>query len=163
MDRNQVKKDILMWAFFFAFGIMMAFVIIPKQIPVSAMLAKEYITPRSFPTAICLALSLVSFVGLASSIRKFLRIQKEARAENAAEADRERSLYDSIFPFLIFALIVVYAVMFKRLGFIWATAIIPPIILALLKCRKWYMYLALYAFAAIIYILFTVVLNVPLP
>lgn len=160
MDRNKLKKDILMWGLFLIFSILMIFAIIPAQIPVSAMLAKEYITPRTFPTATCVILAVLSIIGLIHSLFKYSKLEKVT--EEKTHKTKEE-IYDSVFPFLIFALILVYALMFKHLGFIWASIVIPPVILFLLNCRKWYMYLALYAFAAVVYIIFTFVLHVPLP
>ena len=151
-----------MWSIFLVFGILMIVVIIPMQIPVSAMLTKEYITPRTFPTAICIVLAVLSVIGLMKSFLTYSKLEKPV-AEEAKVRKTKEEIYDSVFPFLIFALALVYALMFKYLGFIWASVIVPPIILYLLNCRKWYMYLALYAFAAVVYIVFTAVLHVPLP
>lgn len=149
-----------MWSIFLVFGLLMVFVIIPSQIPVSAMLTKEYITPRTFPTAICIVLVVLSVIGLINSFLKYSKVEK---TDEEKVRKTKEEIYNSVFPFLIFALALVYALMFKYLGFIWASVIIPPIILYLLNCRKWYMYLALYVFAAVVYIVFTVVLHVPLP
>ena len=162
MDRKKIKKDILMWSIFLIFGILMIFVIIPSQIPVSAVLAKEYITPRTFPTAICIMLSVLSVIGLINSGLQYSKLEKTAEEEPKAHRTKDE-IYDSVFPFIIFALVLVYALMFKYLGFIWASVIVPPVILYLLNCRKWYMYLALYIFAAVVYVVFTFVLHVPLP
>lgn len=160
MDRKEIKKDILMWSIFLVLGILMIVVIIPTQIPISAMLTKEHITPRTFPTAICVVLIVLSAIGLIKSLLKYSKLEKTEEAKVRKTKDE---VYDSVFPLLIFALALVYAFVFKYFGFICATVIIPPIILYLLNCRKWYMYLALYAFAALVYIIFTVVLHVPLP
>ena len=40
-------------------------------------------------------------------------------------------------PFIIFVLILVYAVLFIQIGFIPATVIVPPVILFAVGCRKW--------------------------
>ena len=162
MDRNKVKKDIMMWSIFLILGLLIAFVIVPSQIPVSAMLAKEYITPRTFPTAVCVVLAGLSVIGLMDSLRKWRTLEKSSD-EGEKQPRTKEEIYDSIFPILIFALILVYALMFKYLGFVWASVIVPPVILYLLNCRKWYMYLALCIFAAVIYVVFTLVLHVPLP
>lgn len=161
MDRKKVKKDIVMWSIFLLLGLGMIFLIIPAQIPVSAMLQKEYITPRTFPTAVCAVLAALSAVGLIDSVRKLAKLEKAGQAQEAGKTREER--YDDLFPLLIFALILAYALMFKYLGFVWATLVVPPIILYLLRCRKWYMYLAVYIFAAVVYGIFTLVLHVPLP
>lgn len=161
MDRNKIKKDIVMWSIFLVLGLLMTFVIIPDQIPVSPMLQKEYITPRTFPTAICVVLAVLSVVGLFDSILKYSKIEKTER--DGKETWTKGKVYDSVFPLLLFALVLVYALLFKYIGFVWASVIIPPIMLYLLNCRKWYMYLALYIFAAVVYAIFTAVLHVPLP
>ena len=65
-------------------------------------------------------------------------------------------------PFIIFALILVYAVLFIQIGFIPATVIVPPVILFAVGCRKWSYYGIYYAFAAVMYLLFRCVLLVPI-
>ena len=57
---------------------------------------------------------------------------------------------------------MVYGLLFKTFGIVAASLIVPPVILFLLRCRKWYMYLILYAFFGLMYALFTMVLHVPI-
>lgn len=128
------------------------------------MLSKEYITPRTFPTALCVVLTAVSLLGIITSCLKYARARRKApqQATERAHPTKEK-ISEKIFPYLMFALILLYSLLFQKIGFVWATVIVPPIILYLLNCRKWYMYLALYAFAATVYVIFTLVLHVPLP
>ena len=128
------------------------------------MLSKEYITPRTFPTALCVVLTAVSLLGIITSCLKYARARRESpqQATERAHPTKEK-ISEKKFPYLMFALILLYSLLFQKIGFVWATVIVPPIILYLLNCRKWYMYLTLYAFAATVYVIFTLVLHVPLP
>ncbi len=162
MERTKILKDMAMWGFFLILGILLIAVIIPSQIAVSPMLAKEYITPRTFPNALSVALIVVSVIGIVSSGMKYAKLPKEEREAKTEKKSKEQ-LYDQFFPYIIFALVLLYGLIFKHLGFIVATVFIPPVILFLLNCRKVYVYAALYGFAALIYVVFTFVLHVPLP
>ncbi len=67
-----------------------------------------------------------------------------------------------LIPLGVFALALVYALLFKYIGFIPATILVPPVLLLLLGCRKWYFYAAVYVFSAVMYAVFRFVLLVPI-
>ena len=89
---------------------------------------------------------------------------KARREEGPIERERKtrEQWADALLPYGIFVLIVVYGLLFKTFGIVAASLIVPPVILFLLRCRKWYMYLILYAFFGLMYALFTMVLHVPI-
>ena len=64
--------------------------------------------------------------------------------------------------YIVFLLVLLYGILFAKLGFIAATAIVPPVILLVIGCRKWHYYLIYYAFAAALYALFKYLLLVPI-
>ena len=136
-------------------------VIIPSQIKVTAMMSEESFTPRTFPYLVSGALLACSTLGFVSS---FLAYRKEMQsgAVQAKGKKTKEEWQDILFPYLIFVLIIVYGLLFKFLGIIPATIIVPPIILWCLRCRKWYAYVIFYAFAAVLYLVFTMILKVPL-
>ena len=65
-------------------------------------------------------------------------------------------------PFIVFALVLLYAVLFMMIGFIPATLVVPPVILFVIGCRKWHYYPIYYVFAALMYLLFRYILLVPI-
>lgn len=148
-------------AFLMILSLVLMIWIIPSQIKVTAMMESESFTPRTWPYLIVLALLAVSAIGFINNLTQYLRLRKE----DGTVEKRARSKEDwtrTLFPYLIFALIVIYGVLFNLFGIVVATIIVPPVILWCLRCRKWQMYVAFYAFAAIVYLLFTKLLLVPI-
>jgi hypothetical protein len=86
-----------------------------------------------------------------------------AVAPVAKSSAGEMSLYAKLIPLFIFLAFVLYLVLFSNFGFIVASAIVPPIILALLKVTKWYYYLIVYAFAGVLFVVFRILLRIPIP
>lgn len=147
--------------FFVVVSLVLLFWAIPTQIKVTAMMETEAFTPRSYPYLVAIGLLAVSVLGFVSNLMTYLRLRKEegtAKAQKKTKEEWEKEL----FPYFIFALIVLYGVLFNLFGIVIATLIVPPIILWFLNCRKWQMYVVFYVFAAIIYLLFTQVLMVPI-
>lgn len=161
MKQEKAKKDMLLMVFLMILSLILMIWIIPSQIKVTAMMESESFTPRTWPYMIVFALLVVSVVGFINNLTQYLRLRKE---EGAVEK-RTRSKEDwarVFFPYLIFTLIVIYGVLFNLFGIVVATVIVPPIILWCLRCRKWQMYAAFYAFSAVVYLLFTKLLLVPI-
>lgn len=151
----------LLMLFFVVVSLVLLFWAIPTQIKVTAMMETEAFTPRSYPYLVAIGLLAVSVLGFVSNLMTYLRLRKEegtAKAQKKTKEEWEKEL----FPYFIFALIVLYGVLFNLFGIVIATLIVPPIILWFLNCRKWQMYVVFYVFAAIIYLLFTQVLMVPI-
>ena len=98
---------------------------------------------------------------MALSLAAWLKARREEGPAEREKKTREQWA-DALLPYGIFALIVVYGLLFKTFGIVAASLIVPPVILFLLRCRKWYMYLILYAFFGLMYALFTMVLHVPI-
>lgn len=158
MKREKVKQDLLLMLFFIVVSLVALLWLIPTQIRVTAMMEAESFTPRTFPYLIVGGLLLTSVIGFVNNLVQFLKLKDEAPASKKTKEEWKKEL----FPVLIFALIVVYVVLFNLFGIIVATVIVPPIILWCLHCRKWYMYVVFYLFAAVLFQLFTQVLMVPI-
>ena len=58
---------------------------------------------------------------------------------------------------------MLYGVGITRIGFVIPTVLMIPVVLLLLRCRKWRYYLYVYLFAGGIWVLFRYVLHVQLP
>ena len=147
--------------FFVMFSLVLLFWVVPTKIKVSALAASEAFTPRTYPSLVAGALLLVSTIGLVKALTEFLRLRKENPAKEKVRKTAKEWQKD-LFPYLVFVLILAYMLIFRFWGIIPATLLVPPVLLWLLRCRKWQMYLFLYLFAGIIYLLFTKLLLVPL-
>lgn len=161
LKQEKAKKDVFLMAFLIVLSLVLLLWVIPSQIKVTAMMESESFTPRTWPYLITLSLLAVSLIGFINSLTRYLRLRREegpAEKRKWTRADWEKEL----FPYLIFALVVLYGALFNLFGIIPATAIVPPILLWFLRCRKWQMYAVFYGFAAAIYLLFTRILLVPI-
>ncbi|MCL2853676.1 MAG: tripartite tricarboxylate transporter TctB family protein [Defluviitaleaceae bacterium] len=122
---------------------------------------------RTLPNILAVGLFIVTSIGIAKTLPLVLKDRK-AKTENnknAAGAGIKAGddLYTKIIPLLIFIASAIFIFMFSNFGFPIAVAIMAPVILALLKAKKWYCYVSVYAFAFILFIVFRQVLNVPIP
>ena len=118
-------------------------------------------SPRTVPYLAAGGVLLVSAIGFVSNLATWLKARREEGPIERERKTREQWA-DALLPYGIFVLIVVYGLLFKTFGIVAASLIVPPVILFLLRCRKWYMYLILYAFFGLMYALFTMVLHVPI-
>lgn len=160
MKQEKAKKDMLLMLFFVLLSLALMLWIIPSQIKVTAMMESESFTPRTWPYLITAALLIISAIGFINNLLQYLRLPKEEAAVTTRKTKEDWK--KELFPYLIFLLIVAYGVLFNLFGIVVATAIIPPVILWCLCCRKWQMYVVFYVFAAVVYLLFTQVLMVPI-
>lgn len=160
MERKKLKEDIIIYTLLLVLCGALYFWITPSNVDVNTNLVDDStFTARTFPNLLTGAMAIATALGLITSIRKFVALPKP-------EEERVRkSRHDWVIlavPYLTFLIILVYAVLFEKLGYIWGTLIVPPILMFLFGCRKWYMYAGVYGFAALMYLLFKFVLYVPL-
>ena len=161
MKQKKALTDMLLMLFFMVFAAVAIWYVIPSQIKVTAVMEKEVMSPRTVPYLAAGGVLLVSAIGFVSNLAAWLKARREEGPMERERKTREQWA-DALLPYGIFALIVVYGLLFKTFGIVAASLIVPPVILFLLRCRKWYMYLILYAFFGLMYALFTLVLHVPI-
>lgn len=147
--------------FFILLSLILLLWMIPSQIKVTAMMESESFTPRTFPYLVVGGLLVVSVIGFLNNLTAYIQARKEEGVVEKVKKTKAEWKKE-LFPYFIFALIVLYGVLFNLLGIVIATLIVPPVILWFLRCRKWQMYVVFYVFAAIVYLLFTQVLLVPI-
>lgn len=139
------------------------YIVIPAQIRIVRGSQNEVFSPDTFPKLLTV---LFIVCGVANAITRLIQYVKAVRAEGQISPDIEKmtaqKIYIAVIPFVMFLLSLVYVVLFKRIGFIPATALAIPAVLILLKCKKWHYYAIAYAFAALMYVLFKFVLQVPI-
>ena len=161
MKQKQALKDIGLMSFMAIFSIVLITFAIPKFIKLTDMQAAESFTARTFPTIIAWGILFFSVIGLMSAIVRYISVRKEEGPIEHSKENKEK-IIDILFPYIMYVLILIYGILFQNFGYIISTAIVPPIMLFSMKCRKWYMYVALYVFAALVYVLFKFVLKVPI-
>lgn len=163
MEAKKARGDIILYSVLAAIGIIFYIFIIPEQIYMSKTAKAEAFSPDTFPNAVTVLFVLASLCGLALSIYRY---QKAVRLEGKPQKDMtlrtRREIVGDFMPFLVFALILLYIVLFMQIGFIPATVLIPPVILFVIGCRKKHYYVIYYAFAALMYLLFRYILLVPI-
>ena len=125
------------------------------------MVDQSAFTPRTFPNLLTGAMAAATALGLILSLLRFARLPKpDKTAEKEVRTGKDWIIL--FIPYIIYGIIIVYSVLFEKLGYIWATLLIPPVLMFLFGCRKWYLYLCVYGFSALMYVLFKYVLYVPL-
>ena len=140
--------------------------IIPAQIPLKGSWGSDiFFTSRTYPYFASVSLLIVSALGCLWSARRMFRINKKMKEQGIVTA-REKITRQKVLvwfiPYITYGFIVLYGVLVDRIGFIFATAIVPPVMLLALGCKKWTYYLSVYVFAAVLYLIFRVVFLVPL-
>lgn len=146
--------------FILLFSLTLIYVIIPENIMLTSMQAAESFTARTWPNLLSWGMLITSVIGLSNAVMDFFAARKE-EGSLTHEKKSPEEIEQLLFPYLIFVLILVYGLLFIHVGYLAATLIVPPVILWLLRCRKWKMYVVMYAFGAMIYLLFKFILRVP--
>ena len=161
MKQQKAKQDICLMLFLIAVSLILIIWVIPNYITVTKLMEMEVFTPRTFPNLIAYALLAVSSLGLIGAVVRYIGAVKE-EGRQKREKKTAAELKDALFPYLIYALILVFVLVYTLFGIVPAIIVVPPVVLWFLRCRSWKSYLAYYIFAAVIYLLFTQVLGVPI-
>ena len=163
MNAKKARGDIILYGIFTVVGVILYKWIIPTQIYMSKTASAEPFSPDTFPNAVTILFILASLAGLILAIYHYCKaVKAEGKPVKEPVVRTRRETVGLFIPFIIFALILVYAVLFIQIGFIPATVIVPPVILFAVGCRKWSYYGIYYVFAAVMYLLFRYVLLVPI-
>lgn len=165
MDIKKAREDLFVMLFFAVFCVFLLAYVIPHEIPVPAVAANQVFTPQTFPAFLSYGLALCTAIGLVKAIIEYVKIANEMREKGIKEEHKKLSreeLLGILIPYIVYVVVVIYGLLFKYIGFVWAAVIVPPVILFLVKDRKWQHYLIIYAFIAAMYALFKLVLHVPI-
>lgn len=165
MDKKSKKycEDIILCVFLIAAAVLFYIYVIPSQIRIVQGAQNEVFSPDTFPRLLTLVFIVCAVLHVLSSIFQLFRtIRKEEQCEKSKISFGWHGLYAQLIPYIIFGIALLYVIGFQHFGFVWATIMIPPVVLLVLRCYKWYFYVITYAFAALMYALFRLVLQVPL-
>jgi hypothetical protein len=156
------KQDIGWGIFFLAFSIFI-WIIVPFEISDSKHFA---LGPRFFPRVISLILGLVS---LGFVISTYFKHKKEmgrnsaAAKENVKAEAGKRISFDELRAVLVFACMLIYALLMPIIGFVISSILTAGIILFILGGRKWYYYGIVALSVLLIFYVFKYLLYVQLP
>lgn len=154
---KRLKCDMVIYVCFLAVSLLFWFVFIPQQIVLRGSWSGDIVfTSRTFPYILFAALGIASVAGI---LQTLYRMKTAVKEQVGQETMKWKSL---LIPAGFFALTGLYAWMFSAWGYIVSTAVIVPVYLAALTCRKWQYYLVTYGFAAVVYVVFKYLLNIPL-
>lgn len=161
MKQQQAKKDMLLMAVLILISVVLIVWIIPKGIFVSKMMEKEVFTPKTFPNLIAYSMLCVASIGFIKALIEYINDRREnGKAEREKQSAEKRK--DAFYIAGMYLLIIVYVIVYKLFGIVIATATVPAVMLWFLKCRNWKSYVAFYVFVALVYVVFTKVLLIPL-
>lgn len=163
MRAKNAKDNLILFSVMFLLGIIFYLFVIPAQVYVSAYAAAEAFTPVTFPRFATVVFIIASFLGIVVTAVEYRKaVQTEGKPEKVVKEKTKRERYAFFIPYIIFVLCIVYAILFKMIGVIPATLIIPTVAMICLGCKKWNYYAILIAFSGVLYVLFRFVLQVPL-
>ncbi len=168
------QRDVIWGGVLFACGALI-FALIPGQI---RNVGGSAVGPRAFPYFLSVMLMICS-AGLA--LQSFMEGKHQAAKapsgdvgeKPAREADAEsggkagvkpdRKPGGAAFAVLFFAILLVYALAMRVVGYVIASFLFLPVMLALLGVRKKLLYLLLIPIVLVVYAVFSMVLHVQLP
>ena len=163
MEAKKARGDIILYSILFVVGIVFYVFVIPGQIYMSKTASAEAFSPDTFPNAVTILFTAASLCGLLLAVYRYRKaVRLEGKPAKTKTSRTRREIVGIFMPFIVFALILVYAILFMYVGFIPATVIVPPVILFVIGCRKWHYYLIYYVFATLMYLLFRYILLVPI-
>lgn len=166
MELKKVRTDLILFTLLTAACLVLLFYVTPRQVAVGNNIAQSDFTQRTFPNLLLGGMTVVSAAGAIVSLVKFLRLRKAQKPEGTAEQAEGKASHGIMVlaaPYITFAVIAVYCVLFVKIGFIWSSLLLPLVLMPMFRCKKWWYYLIVYGFYATIYVLFKMILYVPLP
>ena len=156
------RQDMIVMLIFMILSAITYLVFIPSQIKLSS---DTGFTNRTFPQFTMIVIFIASSAGF---LEAFFRYQKAKRTDSSQTGAGAFDFRSDLLPICGFLVILAYALLFhfgsmqwRGYGFIVATIVFIPVFLLLVRCKNWKFYVAAYAFAAIMYLIFRFILNVP--
>ena len=157
---KKAKRDALSMLVLMVFSAAFYFYFIPAQVPVVGN-AKTFFTSRTFPRVSMAAIFIVAAIGLYNAIFQMVKLSKGAPEERTSITAAQ--WWKALSPYAAFLIILAYTLGLKYFGYILSTVVFVPAFLLMLRCKKWQYYVGGYGFCVIMYLVFTLILNVRLP
>lgn len=166
MELKKARTDLILFALLTAGCLTLLLYVTPRQVAIGNNIAQSDFTQRTFPNLLLGGMTIVSTAGTVTSLVKFLRLRREEKLEGKPEQAQKKTdhaIMILLAPYLTFAIIAAYCVLFAKIGFLWSSLLLPLAMLPMFRRKKWWYYLVVYGFYALIYVLFKMILYVPLP
>lgn len=142
-------------------SLVMWFYLIPEGIKVSSTFGGAAgVTSRTFPYFTAAVIGIISFIQL---IVFSFKIIKQRSIHAIKEDTKSDNIVSEIRSIIIYALFIIFVLLFRYFGSIIAMIIVPPLILWVMGSRNLYHYLSVYGFMGVMYLVFRFVLQVYLP
>lgn len=168
METKKLKLDIIVMTILMILSGLFYYFFIPAQIPLSAMFTgNTSFSSRTFPNVIAVALFAIAGLSLVKSISGLVKARRsQVPSVEKAGGTGPRgvaAILPRVIPYIVYLLIVLYCFLFEAIGYVAATIIVPPFLMLLLGCRNWKYYAYMYAFGALLYMIFKLGLRIPMP
>jgi len=155
---KQLKKDMVLYIILVIISLLFYFVAIPQQIPLRSSWSGDItFTSRTFPYLLFFVMGVAALIGIVQTVIKIRRVTQPEEQQGIKDI-----LQNILLPVYFFLLAIGYAMMFDRFGYAIATAIMIPVYLVSLKCKKWYYYAITYGVGITVFVVFKFLLNIPL-
>jgi len=162
MDKKSISKEIYVGIFLVVLCLVIALYLIPNQIAVKSSFGNSGgINTRSFPYLATAIIGVSALVHIISYAIKYAKLDKTEKVENNGEVV-DKNLKGEIQAVIIFALFLVYGILFDKFGFILSSILIPPSVLFVLGSRNKFHYISIFIFNILIFLIFQFLLNIPL-
>ncbi|MBO4716462.1 MAG: tripartite tricarboxylate transporter TctB family protein [Spirochaetales bacterium] len=171
MDKKTRKalQDLISGFCLLCFGLVMIYLIIPKQIKERSLLGAASGTgvgSKGFPLFSCWIIVIAASLLVASSAFKLVKLLREAKQAESSAVEKKpnkANWINELRAVLLMILCALYMLLFVKIGYIWSTLIVPPLMLLLLGGKTWKAFVSVYGFGVVIYVIFKFVMKVPLP
>ena len=140
--------------FFFLLGFVL-YIEVPKQVPVQTV---GTVGPGVFPKTMAIVMMAASLVLIIGSLLK-----EKKETSTIKNEKNTGSLKKEIPVAIAFGILILYAVLLPKIGFIVSTLLCGFSLMILLKNKKWWLYVVFFALVMAIYIIFKQLLNIQLP
>lgn len=165
MELKKTRSDIIIYSLLLIVCAVMFFWLTAEEVPLRANAADSSFTPRTFPNLLTIGIALASAIGLISSCIKYAKLMRTETKDTTEKKPVKKTAHEWLIlfaPYITFVILVVYGILFEKLGYIVSTLLLVPALTFLFGSRKWQHIAIVYAFAALMFVLFKFVLLVPL-
>ncbi|MBL7007092.1 MAG: tripartite tricarboxylate transporter TctB family protein [Spirochaetia bacterium] len=161
MGSKNIKAEAVLAILFLLLSLWAIFIAIPSEINLSSTWSTvdSRVNSRTFPYFAAIIMGTAALIQLISVIKKYIALKKTQQGARQDKIIWQKELR----AIAVFAVCVVYGILFVNIGYIFATLITTPLVLVILGDRKWQHYLIVYGVGAAMYGIFQFLLKIRLP
>ena len=161
MEGKNIKADTILGVIFLLLSLWIIFAAIPSEVNLSATWSTidSGVNSRTFPFFAATVMGCAALVQLIITIRKYVILRKR----NQRPDDGKIIWRNELRAIAVFLACILYGILFIKIGYIFATIIVPPIVLFILGDRKWQHYGVVYGVGTVMYFIFQFLLKIRLP